>query len=157
MARTTLAALVILLGSAALSAQQKSTRPVVRTLPAALFRVYEENEAKADQQFTGKYVEVIGNAEKVEKTKDGSYVLVVPVVAGSRYDPPPSGLRAHFTGAEAAKLADMKFPGYVLFVGRCEGRKKARGYWKDFYLELRDCRQARQLTEQEFNREKPPR
>jgi hypothetical protein len=119
--------------------------PPARVGIAALVRTFAENEARADEQFTGKAVEVTGTVDRVSRSKypgvktgDNEYMLEL--------SPSTSGFQVLFIFAPEHRkaLAELAVGQEVTVRGTCGGRavwQATPGSGKSDHSEVvfRDC------------------
>jgi RNA polymerase sigma-70 factor (ECF subfamily) len=111
-------------------------------------KTYQQNDALADERFTGKQVTVLGVVDRVRKHPAGYALVLTTVSAGSGpgESPPHSeGAPLMFLFAESARkdLAKLKKSQIVIVKGRCKGR--GREWAGKEFITFSDCKVIKAL------------
>lgn len=111
----------------------QTQKPIVLKYETTLFFEYDKNEAAADEKFLDKKVEFLMRG-KIEKVKDGSYIIGGNIGAGDGYS-----VVCQFAAADRAKLAKAKDGQAFQVRGICKGTSPSLGAWKGWKVTLADC------------------
>lgn len=102
-----------------------------------LWLEYGENEARADEEYTGRRLTVGGDVHSVVKNGDG-YEVRFMVFADEGSGRSLHGAIARFPASESGKVAKIREAQMCYFQGRCLG--KSAGVRKGYTVIFEDCK-----------------
>ncbi len=127
-------------------------KPVASLTAVQLWNTYGMNELTADGDYKGKYLDISGSVQSVNKGADGRYVVGFAVVAPAALnqrqlaqlsprerkwfkDGYPPNVVCYFSKENEAAFADVKIGKEVTVTAKVVGRKSA-DVWRDYVVEL---------------------
>jgi predicted RNA-binding Zn-ribbon protein involved in translation (DUF1610 family) len=98
------------------SAETKAAPSDIEISPYQLYKDYQDNEVRADNQYNGKLLKITGTVLTI--TKDFFDQPFIILDSGNTF----TGIQVYFKRSEQKKLADLSVGQTVTVIGRCDGK-----------------------------------